>query len=59
MSRPIGTILFDFKELREEYELVRRELINKAIELGLDEKAINSNHQVAIAFLRGYIKGKQ
>ncbi len=59
MTRPIGVIIFDFKEKREDYELVRKELIEKAVETGLSEKAINNNHQVALAFLKGYLRGKQ
>ena len=59
MSRPIGTILHDLSESGEDYELLKREVIQKAIELGLAEKAINNNHRIAIAFLRGFLKGKQ
>lgn len=59
MSRPIGTILHDLSESGEDYELLKREVIQKAIELGQAERAINNNHRIAIAYLRGFLKGKQ
>ena len=59
MTRPIGAILHDLSESAEDYELLKREVIQKAMELGLSEKAINNNHRIAIAYLRGYQKGKQ
>lgn len=57
--KPIGEILFNVSETRKDYEAAKKEAVDKAVELGLPEKLINNNHQVAIAYLRGFLKGKQ
>lgn len=59
MSRPIGNILHDLSESAEDYELLKKEVIAKAVELGMSEKAINNNHRIAIAYLRGVQRGNK
>ena len=59
MSKPIGEVIFNFQEKQEEYGEARKELIEKAIELGASEKAINGDHRIAMSYLVGYRRGKQ
>ena len=59
MSKPIGEVIFNFKERQEDYGQARKDLIEKAVELGADEKSINGDHRIAMSYLMGYKRGKQ
>lgn len=59
MTIPIGQVVFEFNQAREDYDIAREHLIAKAIELGAHEKMVNSDQRVAMAYLVGYKKGKQ
>ena len=59
MTKPLGEVVFNFNEAREGYDDARKELVEKAIELGANEKSINGDHRIAMAYLMGYKRGKQ
>ena len=59
MSKPIGEVIFNFKERQEDYGQARKDLIEKAVELEADEKSINGDHRIAMSYLMGYKRGKQ
>jgi len=59
MTKPLGEVIFNFLEKQEDYGQARKDLIEKAIELGAAEKSINGDHRIAMSYLNGYKRGKQ
>lgn len=57
MSKPIGEVIFNFKEKQEDYGQARKDLIEKAEEMGADPKFINGDHRIAMSYLMGYKRG--
>ena len=49
----IGDAIFNFNEARCDYEAARKELLQKAMDEGADEKALNGDHRCTLWFLRG------
>lgn len=54
----IGEVIFNYNEAQEELRSCREALIQKAVEVGLNEKFCNGDHRVAMAYLFGYKGGK-
>ena len=54
--RPVGDILFEWEESKEEHAGHVQELIACAIEKGLDPRFAQESKN-AVSFLKGYVKG--
>lgn len=56
-NEPIGALLFEYSEKREDISYTAKKIIALAVEKGFPEKAINNDTRVAAAYLSGYLRG--